>query len=149
MQDVEAFAREVRDYCDFVEKASTYDLEKRLSAARRRLLALYEAALSLPEGEHRDEGEVGRVEGLSNWDGFGEKDRYWECFDPYVDDDRVVASLSDDVLDVYADVRRGLAYWDAGYRARAIWEWHFLFDAHWGDHAIDALRALHRACRTD
>jgi hypothetical protein len=28
-----------------------------------------------------------------------------------------------------------------------FWEWRFHFDVHWGDHAVDALRALHRACR--
>ena len=26
-------------------------------------------------------------------------------------------------------------------------EWRLAFDSHWGDHAVDALRALHRACR--
>jgi hypothetical protein len=27
-----------------------------------------------------------------------------------------------------------------------VWEWRFHFDVHWGEHAVDALRALHRAC---
>lgn len=31
-------------------------------------------------------------------------------------------------------------------RREAIWERRFHVDAHWGDHAIDALRALDRAC---
>jgi hypothetical protein len=34
-------------------------------------------------------------------------------------------------------------------REAAIWEWRFHFEWHWGDHAIDALRALHRACLRD
>lgn len=145
--DPEAFAREVRNYCDFVEKAATYALDKRLAATRRRLLALYEAALSLPDGEHRDEEQVERVSRRMEWPGFGAKDLYWEIFDPYVDAERVAGSLSDDVIGVFHDVRRGLAYWDAGHRQRAVWEWRFGFDSHWGDHAVDAIRALHRACR--
>ena len=61
---------------------------------------------------------------------------------------RCRTSLSDDLLDVYFDLRRGLELWDQEVpKAAAIWEWRFAFDTHWGDHAIDALRALHRACR--
>lgn len=60
---------------------------------------------------------------LADWPGMGEVDGYWEVFDPYEDDKPVRASLSDDLRDVYRDVRAG------------------------GDHAIDALRALHRAVR--
>ena len=29
----------------------------------------------------------------------------------------------------------------------AIWHWRYNFEVHWGDHAIDALRALHRTVR--
>jgi hypothetical protein len=67
-------------------------------------------------------------------------------FDPYELDQPVAGSLSDDLLDVYRDVRRGLALWESRRDADAVWEWKFHFDAHWGAHAVDALRALHRAC---
>jgi hypothetical protein len=50
----------------------------------------------------------------------------------------------------HADVTRGLRLWDLDVpREAAIWEWRFHFESHWGDHAIDALRALHRACARD
>src|ERR1044071_3267580 len=29
----------------------------------------------------------------------------------------------------------------------AVWKWRSGFENHWGDHAIDALRALRRTCR--
>jgi hypothetical protein len=65
-----------------------------------------------------------------------------------VDEPPVRGSLADDLRDVYSDVRRGLALWDSPAPPdAAIWEWRFQFEIHWGDHAIDALRALHRACR--
>jgi len=70
---------------------------------------------------------------------------YWEVFDPYVEEPPVKGSLSDDLLDVYRDVRRGLLLWDHNAPQAAIWEWRFSFGVHWGNHAIDALRALHRA----
>ena len=134
---------QVRAYCEFVDGAHELDIDKRLATARRHLLALYSAALSLPAGVHRDEADVERQR-PEEWPGFGEKDFYWEMFDPYVDEERVGASLSDDVLDVY-----GRRSWPRllGCRApRAVWEWRFAFETHWGDHTIDALRALHRAC---
>jgi hypothetical protein len=86
----------------------------------------------------------------TDWPGFEDKDFYWEVFDPYDHDDNqpVAGSLADDALDVYRDIRRGLALWDASRTRNAIWEWRFHFDVHWGDHATDALRALHRACKS-
>ena len=64
------------------------------------------------------------------------------------DDDAVVCgSLSDDILDVYSDVAGGLAAFDAGLIADAVWHWRFTRETHWGDHAVDALRALQRAMR--
>ncbi len=141
--------REARNYCSFVEHAFEFPLDKRLESTRRRLLALYSAALLLPAGELDEEDDLPSEEQPKGWVGFGEKDFYWEIYDPYVDADRVGGLLSDDVLDVYGDVREGLAYWDADRQQRAIWAWRFLFEIHWGDHAVDALRALHRACKTN
>jgi hypothetical protein len=108
--------------------------------------ALYTAGVALPEdpelGGDADPPDPTRP---ANWQSFGARD-FWEIFDPYVEAPMVGASLSDDLLDVYFDVHRGLALWDAGDRAGAVWHWRFHLDAHWGDHAVDALRALHRAC---
>jgi Domain of unknown function (DUF5063) len=104
-----------------------------VSAAREHLLGLYTDAGASPERP------VG-------WPGFHEKDIYWEVSDPYEASEPVCGSLTDDLLDVYADVRRGLDLWDGSHQQAAIWEWRFHFDIHWGDHAVDALRALHRAC---
>ena len=82
-----------------------------------------------------------------SWYGFEPFDSYSEVFDPYDREDHepVVGSLSDDLLDVYRDIRGGLWSWETDATANAIWEWRFSFDTHWGDHAADALRALHRA----
>ena len=43
-------------------------------------------------------------------------------------------------------MRCGLAADEMGQFESAIWEWRFNFNYHWGEHAVDALRALQRAC---
>lgn len=148
---VDIFVREAQSYCSFVETASGLSLADRLRIARERLLGLYTAALSLPSVEPDDTDASPSADVPANWPGFEDKDVYWEVFDPYdhEDNEPVAGSLADDVLDVYRDIRRGLTLWDASQTHNAIWEWRFHFDVHWGDHAVDALRALHRACKPD
>ena len=148
---VDIFVREARTYCSFVEKASDLSLADRLRTARARLLSLYSAALSLPLVEPHDTGASPSPDVPTNWPGFADKDGYWEVFGPYEHEDNmpVAGSLADDILDVYRDIRRGLTLWDASQTQNAIWDWRFHFDIHWGDHAVDALRALHRACKAD
>jgi hypothetical protein len=145
---IEVFAAEARRYCTFVDEASRLPLDRRLRMARVRLLDLYRAACDLPTAPECGDRELGESPPTpAGWVHFDEKETYWEIFDPYQRDESVAGSLSDDLLDVYKDVSASLTLWDAGHRIDAVWHWRFLFDAHWGDHAIDALRALHRACK--
>jgi hypothetical protein len=141
------FVWKAGEFCSFIREAGKLSLDERMSGARRYLLGLYAAALGLPSVEPTDDPNPARSpEPPSNWQGFGKFESYWEVFDPYELDQPVAESLSDDLLDVYRDVRRGLALWESRRDADAVWEWKFHFDAHWGAHAVDALRALHRAC---
>jgi hypothetical protein len=133
---VATFVCRAREFCSFVDEASTLPLSQRLLGARERLLDLYSAAVPLPSVEppaHED--EVRSIEPPADWKGF-------DLQEP------VAGSLSDDLLDVYRDVGKGLRLWDADALTAATWEWRFSFESHWGDHAIDALRALHRVCKT-
>ena len=146
---VDIFVREARAYCSFVQTASGLSLADRLRAARERLLSLYQAALWLPSVEPDDTDASSSPNLPADRPGFGDKDLYWEVFNPYEHDDNepVAGSLADDVLDIYRDVQRGLALWDSSQVRNAIWDWRFHFEFHWGEHAVDALRALHRACK--
>jgi hypothetical protein len=148
-QEVATFVAEARRFCDFIEHGSSVELADRVRSARVRLLTLYAAGCTLPAVEPPAEFDAGPIVAKPDaWLGFGEFEFYWEVFDPYVEDAAVAGSLSDDLLDIYIDVRRGLDHWNSrAPRTAAIWDWRFHFDAHWGDHAVDALRALHRACR--
>lgn len=148
-RETAAFADQAHQFCAFIERASASPLAERVTAARLRLLDLYTAGCSLPRVAPPEGFEAGpstaRPDG---WAGFDRFEVYWEVFDPYVDEAPVAGELSDDLLDVYFDVKRGLDLWQSNApRTAAIWQWRFDFDHHWGDHAVDALRALHRACR--
>ncbi len=110
----------------------------------RRLTALYGAALELPRVEPGDFETPETPAAPEAWPGFGPRDLYFEVFDPYVDEPAVVGSLSDDCLDVYREVRGGLTLLEQGRVEAAVWTWRFGFQIHWGAHAINAMRALHR-----
>ncbi len=146
--EVTAFVEQARRFCEFIERAGDLALDLRLAAARERLLLLYQAGLQLPNVDPPEDVDAGPSPARpTSWPGFDRLETYWEVFDPYERDDLVASSLSGDLLDVYNDVRRGLDLWDRDVPGEAaIWEWRFHLDVHWGDHAVDAIRALHRAC---
>lgn len=148
-REVAAFINQAHQYCDFIKRLSEFDSKSRLAASRIRLLELYRAGSDLPHVKAPDGFAAGPPPGMpANWPGFAEFELYWEVFNPYTFEAPVTGSLSDDLLDIYFDVSRGLELWKSrAPPAATIWEWRFAFDSHWGDHAIDALRALHRACR--
>src|ERR1700730_3073025 len=68
---------------------------------------------------------------------------YWEMFEPVSPGKEppapVVGDLSDDLADIYRDLREGLAQASPADR---IWSWRFNWEVHWGRHAISALRAI-------
>jgi Domain of unknown function (DUF5063) len=140
------FVDQARQFCEFLQRSDALSLSERLSTARTRLLELYRAGVAPPQVEASEGDAAPNPEKPSSWAGFGDFEFYAQVFDPYAEGAPVTGSLSDDLLDVYFDVRRGLDLWDRDERAAAIWESRFHFDTHWGAHAIDALRALHRAC---
>ena len=139
------FAVRARAFVEFIDRAASLALPDRLLAVRAQLLDVYTAALSLPLVESAEDFDE-QTSPLPPRLEFGEHDEYWEVFDPYIEAEALIGSLSDAVADVYADLARGLALWAADKRDAAVWQWRFAFEIHWGDHAIDALRALHRAC---
>ncbi len=146
--EVLRFVQAARRLCEFVEHGRDLDSSTRLQRARSVLLELYAAGAELPFVDAPEELEWPARPGRPLWPGFGAPAQYWEVFDPYELAEPVGGHLDDDLLDVYFDVKRGLTLWeDPMPKVAAVWAWRFQFDSHWGDHAIDALRALHRACR--
>ncbi len=70
-------------------------------------------------------------------------DTYSEVFDPYdAAAEPVACRISDDVVDVVADLAHGLAHYGAGRSDEALWWWQFSYLSSWGATASSVLRAL-------
>jgi hypothetical protein len=54
--------------------------------------------------------------------------------------------LSDDLADIYRDLKNGLNFFNRGEEGiqKAIWEWKFNYEHHWGPHLYNALHTIHR-----
>lgn len=114
----------------------------------RAIAELYAAGLALPEVEP-DEDLARPQVSVPGDITVGSADRYHEVFDPFVDDAPVAGSLRDDTEDIYRDVVGGLELVEQGRVEEAVWTWRFDQRVHWGDHAVDALRALQRLLGRD
>lgn len=141
------FAEAATAFCRWAEGAPADATSEALTA---RLLAaeVFRRVLDLPQ---RD-AEVDAPE-ISNDDYHRIRVRfgalpfnfYSEVFDPLVvpaEDEPVVGDLSDDLADIWRDLKRGLLLWERNERDAAAWEWRFHFDVHWGHHITGALYAL-------
>ncbi|MGA8099735.1 MAG: DUF5063 domain-containing protein [Candidatus Cybelea sp.] len=76
-------------------------------------------------------------------------DPYSVVFNPLEYDSRevnppkpVMATLADDLGDIYADLMEGLALYREGQCQNAMWHWRFLYYAHWGRHLSHAQSAI-------
>jgi hypothetical protein len=138
-------------FCALVEEPGT-DRLSFLREVAALLAELIAAAIRLPpievlssdvrRGVSTDAWEeryhgVGAV--LSGWDG------YWTELEPFRDDTGEVGfgSLTDDLTDIWRDLKEGLVALDAGEpEHEVIWSWRFAFWTHWGEHATAALQVL-------
>ncbi|MBI5493680.1 MAG: DUF5063 domain-containing protein [Deltaproteobacteria bacterium] len=147
---IESFASAARRWCRHVEKSAGGPCTREALTETAALLAdVYQRGLRLPDVPA---GVAAAPEpaaaALAAWRPAGSWDRYQDIFDAYEDDRAVMSSLEQDVLDVYRDLKRGLARAadrTAGALQDAAWDWRAHFLSHWGRHAVAALRAVHHA----
>jgi hypothetical protein len=141
MKEAEDFYFSAADFCKVIENTHFIN-ESNLIKLLRSLLELYSKALFLPEVE-TENNEVSACDLPIPKIDFGNYDLYWEVFDPYHFEEPVGASLADDILDIYKDVKNGIILYEKNDHIEAVSEWKSSFDIHWGNHAVDAIRALH------
>lgn len=141
-KEVDEFFVSALNYCNIVENLNSNNGNNKIKNLLVSLLDLYSKALYLPDVEP-EEDEVSDIELSVPQIISDEYNHYWKVFNPYHLDAPVGASLSDDILDIYKDVKRGIILYEKNEYAEAIWEWKFNFEIHWGSHAIDGIRALH------
>ncbi len=141
---VEDFFHSAVHYCSIIENFDSNQVHKNLKALLVALIDLYSKALYLPEVEPEND-EVTDSDISVPQINFNQYELYWEVFNPYVLEEPVGASLSDDILDIYKDLKKGIHLFEKNEHIEAIWIWKFEFEIHWGSHAVDAIRALHSA----
>ena len=143
---VAEFYELAEEYCRFIaENEITADL---IPSLIKLLMTLYMSAMVLPEAEPETiESSLDNSEDVSIRFSDQISTTYWEMFDPYVDKEPVCGDLADDLSDIASDLGNGMKEYEAGRFGNAVFEWKIGFNAHWGQHIVDALRALH-AVRT-
>jgi len=69
---------------------------------------------------------------------------YWMTFDPLKENEKpVCGDLADDLADIWLDLWTGLDLFDAGHELEANFHWRVLYDSHWGQHVLEAQRAIY------
>ncbi len=133
-------------YCHFIDGNEITD--DTIPSLIAMLMTLYIAALNLPETKPKTNESSSDISGTVSVR-FSKQisTTYWEVFNPYVDEEPVCGDLVDDLSDIVADLRNGMKEYETGRFGNAIFEWKFGFSNHWGQHIVNALRALH-AVRT-
>ncbi|HVO41609.1 MAG TPA: DUF5063 domain-containing protein [Aggregatilineales bacterium] len=140
--EVEQFAASVRDYCLYIETAHSQPLPDRLRAFAYLVADLYAGAWRLPITD--PPLTVPEERESPYWIGFEDFTLYWEVPDPHDWGAPTTGSLTDDLLAIYHDLRDGLVLYEEDI-PEAVGQWRSTFSGRWGDRAVDALRALHRA----
>ncbi|MBT2659202.1 DUF5063 domain-containing protein [Bacillus sp. ISL-18] len=102
---INEFYQSAVHYCKIIENIDNKNLKRLLLA----LLDLYSNALHLPDGE-LGQDNVTDIAISSPQINFGQYEHYWEVFNPYQLEEPVGASLSDDILDIYKDVKKAYCY---------------------------------------
>jgi hypothetical protein len=149
---MKSFVREATTFCRLIEEHRQLSRKKFLSRISVVLPRIYAWACELPQTGSKGKYPLSRVT-RKKWNAcfeslmrkLGPYDKYWDCFNPYVEDELVARSLADDLADIYGDLKPGLVALVSGEKGAtqaALWEWRLLFDSHWAHHATGALRAV-------
>lgn len=158
LEQYRRFAESAEDFCGRVESLAAPPQAERIAYLRKSLATLVAEALGLPEIEPSDQ-QFGLSIPHDEWQtrfaainaALGSQGAYWTTLSAVADaePEAVNLPLADDLADIWRDLTPGLralgagAWPDPDADERAIyWEWQFSFHAHWGAHAVEALRAL-------
>lgn len=150
------FYQEAIDFCAFLEGDSTISTFVFLKQIRKKLLSLYDKALSLPWVDLQSnlvyDNKLDKTEfenilmNIANQ--LDEKRYYWHVFDQTNKDDSepVCGDLLDDLGEIYKDLKFSIITFNLDKqdcKEIALWQFKFDFDKHWGNHCINALSAIH------
>jgi hypothetical protein len=144
------------EFCSSLERIQEYDMFSFVNNTTKILPLLYVKATLLPEVDEPEDAEAThfitedaydalriRVAGL-----LGEYDSYLDTFlpDMQYSDTPIVASISENIADIYQDIGDFIALFRQGYEETmliALAQCAENFRTYWGQSLLNALKALH------
>jgi hypothetical protein len=155
-EDVLEFVRVANDYSQFVEQAESFKIKEFIDKAHKLMASLYLRAANLPELDSKFENMNQRFVNEQDYSyirqkvlkKLGQYDSYEEVFTQLREesDDAVSASISENMADMYQDIKDFLLLYEIGTEEvmyEAIWECRQSFKTYWGQRLTNGLRALH------
>ncbi len=149
---LENYVSILEEYFALIENCRSFPKYRFFNECARLLPVIYSASLDLPKTEGGDEeieidesklakpmADIGNL--------LGEQDAYHEVFDPLIDEYSLITVISDDLSDIYLDLKSGYLKYIKGTDesiSQAIWDWRFSLQHHFGDHLVDVMRPIHR-----
>ena len=149
---VEQFVQLIRRYLALIDALSGLTPREFLIQCAILFPQIYSASHQLPdvelpeddplEGEAtKRESPMGQIMTL-----LGKYDVYSEVFDPILEKEAIKTTLSNDLEEIYRDLKGPLVKYDSGDEPNeriAVWEWKFGMQTHWGHHLVAALHPIH------
>ena len=146
------FAARARQFVNWCDAKHTEESDTRFRFDAQRVIALlYAAGCDLLEVQFQDSPDLPNLTKAQLDEVAANLARlpfrhYWSISMPSEMEEEKpepgCGDLLDDFLDIYRDLRHGLLLFDTGHTQGAAYHWHQMF-FHWGQHAVDALSALH------
>ena len=153
--EVKEYLESARLYCEFMESNVEIDSIEFLKEVRQLLLTLYQKGLYFPLHDGDSDEDTDDLFGDNYFavlkligKKVGKTDFYLHIYDPTnpSDEKPVGGSLTDDLGDIYRDLKRALLQLDTDSEAAkedALFSLNFLFRSHYGAHIINGLYAIH------
>jgi len=148
LRDVfEFFHLKAKRFCALIEESPHLSREELLAKLEVELADLYETALRMPDADPETdteaEPELKPIYSALE-EKLGDANSYWVVFDPRQNEEPVRGSLTEDVHEIYRELSTVLTMADKGASvSELVWHARLMFNAHWGLHAVGALRALY------
>ncbi|MBG0859175.1 MAG: DUF5063 domain-containing protein [Bacteroidales bacterium] len=156
-RNVVEFVAVANEYCKYAEHAADVKGDEMMRIMQRILPLMYLKASLLPQLEPYFEDGNEKFVTEADWfrihdlfkRQFGSADDYLEVFDDkfLVSDRPVPSSLSENMADIYQDMKDFLLLYQTGTEEvmnDAVWDCKMNFENIWGQKLVNALRAIHK-----
>jgi hypothetical protein len=142
MNELQEFYRLSLDFCKFVHEE--IQSEETIDALLSFLMRLYLSAMTLPQPELEEATpQIRQTMPVGIRFKTDMATCYREVFDPFEEEPPIFGELKDDLAGIVSDLQDGIEAYESGLVGRAAFTWRDGSEFYWGNHAVDAIRALH------